>query len=416
MWVSFFSVPFLRICFLTTSFPRTSDDYTSIFLQRLATALRRAGERLAVIVPRDKLEPLRTRQSGLAIVRFNYDLFKMGGVAYGAGLLPNIQRNPLRLFQLPLLLLGMIWQGFRLRKKIDVFHAHWILAAFAGYILRLLTGKPYILSLLGSDMIFVQNRKLRRLFAPVLHRASGVIVVSKHFAAQIATLYQLPQSRLAYIPMGIEAPRSFTKQDLEEFLKMNGLPFTARYLLCAATLIPLKGQLLCIEALIQPGLADVHLLLCGKLNDQHYVEQIRKTVGVLDLTDRVHLLGAQAPERMPYFFALSSCYVSASSSEGKPNAVLEAMAYGMPVVLSDIPAHRELLIENSEGTTMGVQLFERGNAVELGRKLATALAQEKVEFAPLPSWESCAAEHQKLYQAAVTAGSAPLASAAVDLK
>ncbi len=36
-------------------------------------------------------------------------------------------------------------------------------------------------------------------------------------------------------------------------------------------------------------------------------------------------------------------FVSASLTEGCPNAVMEAMACGLPVVLSDIPAHREIL-------------------------------------------------------------------------
>src|SRR5208283_2540348 len=42
----------------------------------------------------------------------------------------------------------------------------------------------------------------------------------------------------------------------------------------------------------------------------------------------------------------ASVFVSLSTSEGCPNAVMEAMVCGCPLVISDIPAHRELLDES----------------------------------------------------------------------
>jgi len=48
------------------------------------------------------------------------------------------------------------------------------------------------------------------------------------------------------------------------------------------------------------------------------------------------------PDVLPYLQA-ADYFISASSDEGLPNSVLEALASGLPVLLSDIPSHREIL-------------------------------------------------------------------------
>lgn len=48
-------------------------------------------------------------------------------------------------------------------------------------------------------------------------------------------------------------------------------------------------------------------------------------------------------ENVEDYLGAADIYVSASLTEGCPNAVMEAMACGLPVILSDIPAHREIL-------------------------------------------------------------------------
>jgi glycosyltransferase involved in cell wall biosynthesis len=48
------------------------------------------------------------------------------------------------------------------------------------------------------------------------------------------------------------------------------------------------------------------------------------------------------PER---FFPNAVCFINPSESEGFPNAVLEACAFGVPVILSDIPVHRKIAVD-----------------------------------------------------------------------
>ena len=61
-------------------------------------------------------------------------------------------------------------------------------------------------------------------------------------------------------------------------------------------------------------------------------------------------------ENVDEYLQASDCLLSASRSEGLPNSVIEALAWGLPVILSDIPAHREIhRIEKNAGSLFALQ-------------------------------------------------------------
>ena len=69
-------------------------------------------------------------------------------------------------------------------------------------------------------------------------------------------------------------------------------------------------------------------------------------------------------------------FVSASHSEGLPNTVMEALASGLPVVLSDIQAHREILNQSSRP----VQFFDVGDSTEMAKALDSVLKEDRKEL------------------------------------
>jgi len=83
-------------------------------------------------------------------------------------------------------------------------------------------------------------------------------------------------------------------------------------------------------------------LICG---DGPLREDAEKAVRASGLRDRIRLLGEQ--DTVWSMMKAAQVFVSTSSFEGQPNAVLEAMACRCPLVVSDIPAHREFLGEES---------------------------------------------------------------------
>ena len=100
-------------------------------------------------------------------------------------------------------------------------------------------------------------------------------------------------------------------------------------------------------------------------------------------------------------FKKASVFVSLSASEGHPNAVMEAMHCGCPLVLSDIPAHREILDRQSA-------LFVRpDSATEAAAAIVRVLenpseAAQRAAYARLKAqaWsiEAMAEGYEKVYQ------------------
>jgi glycosyltransferase involved in cell wall biosynthesis len=86
---------------------------------------------------------------------------------------------------------------------------------------------------------------------------------------------------------------------------------------------------------------DIVSVFCG---DGPRKPAIRQMVKQLGISDRVLLLGFV--DNVWPLMKLADVFVSVSHFEGFPNSVLEAMACGCPLVVSDIPAHREFLDES----------------------------------------------------------------------
>ncbi len=76
---------------------------------------------------------------------------------------------------------------------------------------------------------------------------------------------------------------------------------------------------------------------------------LERQVFELGLGDSVRFLGYLDEERMIQAYQEASIFVSFSRDEGLPNSVLEAMACGLPLVLSNIGPHREILADSGAG-------------------------------------------------------------------
>lgn len=114
-----------------------------------------------------------------------------------------------------------------------------------------------------------------------------------------------------------------------------GLPVDAIIMLYAGNLIREKGLYELLDAFerVLPKSTDALLVMCGRGTEE---ERLRVRVDAKGLGASIRLVGQIKPEVMPQWMQASDLFVLPSYHEGMPNAVMEAMACGLPVISTKV--------------------------------------------------------------------------------
>ncbi len=163
--------------------------------------------------------------------------------------------------------------------------------------------------------------------------------VLDHLAAHAG----IPRDRLRLVRGGIDpAPlRDAVPIDRTTL----GVPADAPLVLWVGRLDPVKGLVELIQAFesVVSG-TDAHLVLVG---DGPLRSELVRRINSSDIADRVHLVGAR--DDVPRLLKTADVFVLPSRTEGLPNALLEAMAAGCPIVTTDVPGCRDLVANETTG-------------------------------------------------------------------
>jgi glycosyltransferase involved in cell wall biosynthesis len=149
----------------------------------------------------------------------------------------------------------------------------------------------------------------------------------------------------------VEQPVANREQKRAELFQKLNLPADSRLLGAVGRLWPQKRvkDLIWAADLLKCVRDDTHLLIVGDGPQRWRLEKFRDQC---DIRDRVHFLGERSDARE--IIAALDCLWLASSFEGQSNVVLEAMAAGVPVVATDIPGMREVVVHEETGFLLPV--------------------------------------------------------------
>jgi glycosyltransferase involved in cell wall biosynthesis len=114
---------------------------------------------------------------------------------------------------------------------------------------------------------------------------------------------------------------------------------------------------------------DVDLLLIGGGSQAQNLRGIFQRGGALD---RVTMPGQVTQKDLPRWYHMADLYISPSHVDGSSVSLMEALACGLPCLVSDIPANKEWVFEGENGW-----LFPDGNADALAAKILDAIRQRE---------------------------------------
>ncbi|HSE98482.1 MAG TPA: glycosyltransferase [Blastocatellia bacterium] len=288
-----------------------------------------------------------------------------------AGRFPHVPEFPLTSFYNR----NAIRQIARLRdlmidERIDILHAHDFYAGIIGAVAARLASVRVVAA---QRHLKLSDRRVHQWGTYLIHRlAHRILVNSEAIRESITASGNARREKIVVIRNGLTAVEQTTGEDLypahtrsDELRRELALNPRAKLVGMVARLQPVKGHRFFLEAAarVSKEMPEVHFVLVG---DGPLRNEIEERAIELGISDRIHLLGDRSDaSRLVSSFDLA---VLSSLHEGLPNAVMEAMAAGVPVVATAVGGTKELITDGETG-----YLVEPSDADGLGERICFAL-------------------------------------------
>ncbi|MGH7090257.1 MAG: glycosyltransferase [Stellaceae bacterium] len=231
-----------------------------------------------------------------------------------------------------------VFRRLRKERDFDLIDAHYfypdgVAAALIGAVLH----KPVVITARGSDLTELSRYALpRSMVRFAVRSAAGLIAVSRALKDELVHL-GAPASKVRVLRNGVDLSLF---RPLARAAARAAFGFEGSTLLSVGRLVGLKGYDLVIGALTR--MPRHSLAIAGEGPERASLERLAQSLGV---NERVRFLGSVPHERLAALYSAADILVLASSREGWPNVLLEAMACGTPVVVSNIAGMSEIVTD-----------------------------------------------------------------------
>ncbi len=234
------------------------------------------------------------------------------------------------------------------RNKIDIVQTYHFKSDTYGALIAWLSGVKYIISSkrdvgdLKSKLHYFINRRLRRIF-------NGVIVVADAVGYVVERKEKIPRKKIKTIYNGVDLNR-FSPPDSETVIQeRKKLGFTSKDFIVGtvAWLRPEKNYDVFFSAIkiLQASIKNLKVIVVGGGALLDYFKEYTKEA---DIAGIVHFIGPSNDVR-PYLRVMDIACLVPGKNEGFSNSILEKMAMGLPLVVTDVGGNAEAVQNGYNG-------------------------------------------------------------------
>lgn len=360
----------MRALVVSTSYPRSADDWRGRFIADMVAALPAEDVSASLWAPPGPVP------AGVAVAASREEQAWLDRLAEAGGIASSLRAGPVAGLTSALGLLRRLWRVYR-RETFDVAHVNWLQNALP----LIGTRHPAVVGVLGSDYGLLRLPGMVALAKSALAGRRALLAPNAPWMASRLEALFGTVADVRPLPFGV----SREWYSVERRPAWGNAPWLAVTRVTQAKI----GELFRWGE----GLFGAHrpLVLLGPLQEN------------LSLPAWVDYRGATYPEalRKEWFPQAAGLITLSRHDEGRPQVMIEAMAAGLPLIATDLPAHRDLVNEGENGRlaesreALAAALDELSGA-EANRR-AGAASREKARR-EIGDWQDAAARYRAAYR------------------
>ncbi len=362
----------MNILLISTSYPTNNEDWRGRFIADMAESLSRCHDiRLKTWMPPGSLPPGVSDAALAEESQWLVNLLAQGGIAH------ILRTKGIKGMSAVFGLLRRLWQVFRRESDIDVLHVNWLQNALPLWG----NNRPAVISVLGSDYKLLQIPGMILLLRQVFKQRKCVIAPNAQWMGMLLEKKFGDIAEIHPVPFGVH-------QRWFDIVRQKTQ--SKRLWLIVSRLTHNKiGPLFEWGERVFTGDDELHLF--GPMQD------------TMSVPKWVHYHGATYPEALEkeWFPKASGLVTLSRHDEGRPQVMIEAMAAGLPVIASDLIAHRDIIRDRETGWIVrSVQEFEEAISFLSDPKnndqMGTAAHEWIVRH--IGTWQDCAKRYADIYR------------------
>ena len=307
----------------------------------------------------------------------------------------------------PALMLSAVklWRLIRTRRP-DVIHLFLPAAYLVGAAAALLAGHKTVVMSRRNLNRYQRKRPALAWLEQRLHRRITAALGNSRAVVRELAAEGVPPERLGLIYNGVDLDTFVGLPPAHEIRARLGIAPTALVLTTPANLIPYKGHADILDALAQVAgqLPPDWVLLCAGRDDGAGPE-LKARAHALGFAERVRWLGLR--DDVPALLAASDVGILASHEEGFSNSVLEGMAAGAAMIVSDVGGNAEAVQDGVSGcvvpprdpAALGTAILALAHDPGRRRGLGDAA---RARVSQTFSLDACVARYRRFYELVVS--------------